>query len=408
MKMNERLRNGLVNMGLVVMSVVVFFVIAEGYFAVFNPQISSIEEVEGSFTSWKDFFQYDEMLGWGNKPNVEGVYVRKKEWKTQIRINSKGLRDQEYEYKKPDGINRIVVLGDSFTWGYGVEEYERFTEVLEDSLRENMQVINMGAPGYGTDQEFLILKNEGVKYNPDLVVVGFYINDIGDNLRDINHGYPKPMFVLDEDNELILTNISTTQKEEWLKRRPIEEEAKNNENVTLFLSFKRFMYYHSHVGALTADRIISSPKLLNIFKKTGIVRKSIRGGGGGEVGREQALKHQLELNSTGWDLTKAILKEIDTVANANNAKTFVVIIPTREQVNRNWDSEINGALVDFCKESNISVLDLLPEFRKHAKNGEQLYFEIDRHWDANGHKLAAELIYDKLIEEQLIPLGGKE
>ena len=116
--MNERLRNGLLNLGLVVASVVVFFVIAEGYFAVFNPQISSIEEVEGSFTSWKDFFQYDEMLGWGNKPNVEGVYVRKKEWKTQIRINSKGLRDLDYDYKKPEGIKRIVVLGDSFTWGY--------------------------------------------------------------------------------------------------------------------------------------------------------------------------------------------------------------------------------------------------------------------------------------------------
>ena len=125
-------------------------------------------------------------------------------------------------------------------------------------------------------------------------------------------------------------------------------------------------------------------------------------------GGEQALKRELELNPYGWNLTKAILKEIDTVAEANNAKTFVVIIPTREQVNKNWDSEINGVLVDFCKESNIPVLDLLPEFRKHAQNGEQLYFKIDRHWNANGHKLAAELIYDKLIEEQSIPLGGEQ
>lgn len=61
--MNERLRKGLLNLGLVVASVVVFFVIAGGYFAVFNPQIQPIEGVEDNFTSWGDFFQYDEMLG---------------------------------------------------------------------------------------------------------------------------------------------------------------------------------------------------------------------------------------------------------------------------------------------------------------------------------------------------------
>nr|QNO54916.1 hypothetical protein PADEGAKA_00018 [Methanosarcinales archaeon ANME-1 ERB7] len=122
---------------------------------------------------------------------------------------------------------------------------------------------------------------------------------------------------------------------------------------------------------------------------------------------EQALKHQLELNPYGWNLTKAILKEINTVAKANNGETLIIIIPTREQVYKNRDSEINGALVAFGKENDITVLDLLPKFREHAKNGEQLHFEIDRHWNANGHKLAAELIYDKLIEEELIPLGGE-
>lgn len=383
------------NMGLVVASVVMFFVIAEGYFAVFNPQIQSIEGVNGNDTDWRDFFLFDEALGWVNKPNAEGTYLQK-EWETQIGINPKGLRDENYEYEKPsEKVKRIVVLGDSFTWGFGVEEYEGFAEVLEDTLLENCQIINMGAPGYGNDQELLILKNEGVKYNPDLVVVAFYMNDIDDNLRNISHGYPKPTFVLDEDDELILTYIPVTQKEEWLQAYA----AKNN--VISFLSFKLFMVHHSHAYSFISGRIVSDPNLLNLFKKIGLADKRTMPRG------EQTLKHQLELNSTGWNLTRAILMEIDTVAKANNSETMVVIIPTREQVNKNWDSEINEALVDFGKENNITILDLLPEFREHAKNGKQLYFEIDRHWNAAGHKLAAELIHDKLIEEKLIDLGGE-
>lgn len=311
-----------------------------------------------------------------------------KEWSTQIRINSKGLRDQEYEYKKPDGIKRVVVLGDSFTWGYGVEEYERFTEVLEDTLLENWQVINLGNPAYGNDQELLIFENEGVKYNPDLVVVAFYMNDIMDNLAIGDHDMPRPLFVLNDDNKLILTNVPLPRKGE-------DNDDNVKENVTLFLSFRRFMSHHSHAYSFISDRIVSSPDLLNFFKKIGIADKRTTSRG------------KYGFNHYNWNLTKAILKEIDAVAKTNNAKTMIVIIPTREQVYKNRDLEINGALIDFGKESNIPVLDLLPEFREHAKNSEQLYFKIDRHWNANGHKLAAELIYDKLIEEQLIPLGGE-
>jgi len=398
--MNERLRNGLVNLGLVMASVVVFFVIAEGCFAVFDPQLlqTSLQATEGEANSSFHFYQYDEMLGWVPKPNAEGIYVMS-DSKTQIEINSKGMRDKSYDYKKPEGIKRIVVLGDSFTWGYGVEEKNIFTEILEDELLKNIQVINMGVSGYGNDQELLFLKKDGIRYDPDLVVVAFYIgNDITNNINTAQYNHPKPMYVLDnEDNKLILTNIPVPQKEEWM-----EVEVKNNDNVTLLLFFKRFMAHHSHAYAFISDRIVHSQNLLNLFKKIGIADKRTMPRG------EQALKHQLELNYTGWELTRAILKEIDTVVKTNNAKTFVVIIPTREQVSKNWDSEINGALVDFGKENNITVLDLLPEFREHAQSDEQLYFKIDGHWNANGHKLAAELIYDKLVEEELIPLGGEQ
>ena len=380
----------MVNMGLVVASVVVFFVIAEGYFAVFDPQLNP--QLSPNRDNQFIFYQYDETLGWKNKPNAEGI-LKMPDSTTHIKINSEGLRDRSYVYKKPEGIMRIVVLGDSFTWGYGVEDKERYTEILENGLLENIQVINMGVSGYGTDQEFHTLKNEGVKYNPDLVIIAFQIGtDIGDNTHTVRYTYPKSMFILDNNNKLTLTNVPVPQKEEWLKR----EEIENNDNVTLFLSFRRFMAHHSHAYVFIADRIVSTPKLLNLFKKIRIADKETRS------------RRVYGFNHYNWNLTRAILKEIDAVAKTNDAKTMIVVIPTREQVNRNGDSEINWALVDFGKKNNIPVLDLLPEFREHAKNGEQLYFKNDCHWNTNGHKLAAELIYDKLIEEQLIPLGGEE
>ena len=371
-KMNERLRNGLVNIGLVVMSVVVFFVVLEGYFAVFDPQI--YKGPGGRLP----FFQHDEMLGWVCKPNAEGIYGMTEEYTIHVKINSKGLRDREYNYSKPDGIKRIVVLGDSFTWGIGVEDKERYTEILEDSLLKNIQVMNMGAAGYGNDQELLFLREEGVKYSPDVVIVAFYHNDLTNNMHSFQYFQYKPMFVLDAENKLILTNVPVPQKG--------------------FLSFGMLLYTHSHTFHFLFERLQSR----------GILDKLIKMVFGKKDASTTNVSYITE-RQNGYNLTKAILREIDAVAEANNAKTMIVIFPFRAHVkNKNCDPEINGALVDFGKESNIPVLDLLPEFREHAKNGEQLYFKNDSHWNANGHRLAAELIYDKLIEEQLIPLGGEE
>ena len=109
------------------------------------------------------FYKYDRFLGWKNKPLSEG-YFTMPDSTTFVKINSKGLRDKEYQYDKQRGVFRILVLGDSFTWGYGVELKEIFTERLENMLGKNVEVLNAGVTGYGTDQEMLFLEQEGLKY----------------------------------------------------------------------------------------------------------------------------------------------------------------------------------------------------------------------------------------------------
>jgi len=104
-----------------------------------------------------------------------------------FRINSKGLRaDREYPYEKPAGTKRIVCLGDSFTAGYEVDLEDCFTRVLESELTaqgHRVEVIGAGVSGFGTAEECLYLERELIRYEPDVVLVSFYGNDLMDNVR---------------------------------------------------------------------------------------------------------------------------------------------------------------------------------------------------------------------------------
>ena len=86
-----------------------------------------LQEAGSELTGHK--YLYDELLGWKNIPDWQATTHNR-----QLTINSKGLRDREHEYEKPDGVRRILVLGDSYVWGYGVADDEVFTEVLEPDL----------------------------------------------------------------------------------------------------------------------------------------------------------------------------------------------------------------------------------------------------------------------------------
>jgi lysophospholipase L1-like esterase len=101
------------------------------------------------------------------------------------RINADGLRDSVYARPKPDGVFRIVVMGDSVSFGYGVEEAEAYPQVLEELLSElvpnsQIEVVNLSVGGYNAYNEAKLLEGVGQSYEPDLVLVQFCINDLND------------------------------------------------------------------------------------------------------------------------------------------------------------------------------------------------------------------------------------
>jgi len=151
------------------------------------------------------FFQYDPILGWRLLPNLEGPFERP-QFKTYVKINQHGLRDRDHSYEKEPGTKRILVLGDSFVWGYGVNGDEVLTRRMEADL-QGVEVINAGVTAYGTIQELLWLEREGLKYHPDLVILVLYKNDLTDNVTPVYNGYHRPLMVLTHDGSLQLTGV---------------------------------------------------------------------------------------------------------------------------------------------------------------------------------------------------------
>ena len=115
-------------------------------------------------------------------PNYSGWFAG-----VPVHINSLELRDdREYDLEKKPGTFRILVLGDSVTFGHGALYECTYPYLLEQQLRRwrpdvDWQVWNAAVPGYNTSQELAQLLDVGPRFKPDLVIVGFYDNDIYDN-----------------------------------------------------------------------------------------------------------------------------------------------------------------------------------------------------------------------------------
>ena len=151
----------------------------------------------------KSVGRFDPHLGWSPEPLSQG-YSSRTGYPIEYRINSKGLRDTETDYQKPDSLFRIVVLGDSRAFGFGVPIEKHFTALLEGYFRQ-VEVINMGVAGFGVDQQLLFLKSEGFRYEPNLILA--YVAHYGGHrhMHAERWGKQKPYF-LPKNGKLVLKN----------------------------------------------------------------------------------------------------------------------------------------------------------------------------------------------------------
>jgi len=98
--------------------------------------------------------------------------------------NSMGYRDVDHERRKPPGVHRVVALGDSFAWGAGVEFDDAWPRRLQRGLtahrREEWEVVSLALPGMNTVEQKELLLSDGFAWDPDVVVLGYCLNDSED------------------------------------------------------------------------------------------------------------------------------------------------------------------------------------------------------------------------------------
>jgi len=165
------------------------------------------------------FWQFDSTYGWSHVKGLQGVFPMDGR-KTDVSINSKGFRGPEVQYEAKAGTQRIVVLGDSLLWGFGVEYEDTFQAKLQRAF-DNVEVIGLGVSGYSTDQELILYRNEARKYRADLVIQVVAMNDLASNLSTEEYLiYSKPAFVV-SDGKLVPVNQPVVRTY-WLKRMVVQ------------------------------------------------------------------------------------------------------------------------------------------------------------------------------------------
>ena len=88
-----------------------------------------------------------------------------------VHVNELGFRGNETTIAKPEGQRRIIAVGDSSVYGHGVSDADTFSQVLDDRLPDDIEVLNLGAPGYSTEQTLNLMEMRGWRLQPDLVIV---------------------------------------------------------------------------------------------------------------------------------------------------------------------------------------------------------------------------------------------
>jgi hypothetical protein len=239
----------------------------------------------------------------------------------------------------PEGKQRVLLLGDSFTFGSEASDEEMFPTRLA-ALRPDLDVVSLGVPGFGHDAAWLRYRDEGVALHPDLVVMGhLWLLSV----RDASHWYlaPKPWFELDGAT---LTLHGT----------PIAPASQR---------FRDLRY---------------RPWSLDLL------RALLAKAGGAPV--EPSLD---------WKLTGAILDGFVQQVRSDGALPFVLSMPTTEQhATSGLLADDQQAWLAWCARADAPCIDTLPNFREAWDRGQDT--QRGGHWNTIGHEIVAQRLAEAL------------
>jgi hypothetical protein len=380
------------------------------------------------------FYQPDETRGYALRPGTTGLY--RKEGRAFVRINSEGLRDGEHARGKAPGAFRIALLGDSYAEALQVEQEEAFWSVAERLLANcpaaagrSIEVINFGVSGYGTGLELLTLREKVWAYQPDMVLLAVTTNnDLTDNTRVLKGTDEVPYFVL-RGAELVLDDSfrrepafrwrrsAPARLGRWLRERLRFVQAAHEAQVALksALAARRGRAADGQTTG-TSPEADSSPAADSSPPAEAFVTAA---------GRPPALEPGTanmiytepadELWRGAWSVTEALVSTMHREVTGRGARFVVVTLSNPIQAHpdsaaRETFARRLGVTDLFYPErrftalgrrEGFAVFNLAPELQAYAERNRVFLhgFSPDLgngHWNQTGHRLAGELLAQKL------------
>jgi hypothetical protein len=299
----------------------------------------------------------------------------------RYRVNADGFRDRLYARPKPEGVWRIVVLGDSLAFGSAVAEEDTFPKVLETRLAKlvpeaRVEVMNLGVSGYNPYTEARLLEDVGVTYEPDLVLVQFCINDLND-----------PTFHFDVQTRQRLGSIPDAAYPDPSKRRaPVQAPG------WLFRSCRRLRTC-TRLDELWLSWTLPEPD---------------------EAARRAAAVPVEGLDAPEWIWLEARYGEMADAAARAGSRFAVLAFPYQAQLGRRGPEPVQTRLVKLGRRRGWLTVDPLAAFRRSATPGRPLFLDW-WHPTPAGHRLAAAETLRALACGGLLPaparrlcLGGSD
>ena len=288
---------------------------------------------------------YSERYGWKLRPGFKALLHD-----VPTTVNARGYRGSVHSYQKTPGKMRLVMLGDSVTFGSWVRDYENFSFLLEHRS-DRFEVVNLAVEGYGTDQEMLVLQDEGLRYHPQVVVLNICVaNDPLDNYLPAGwYLRPKPHFTWD-GARLVL-------HEEGLQlsapRRAVQ-----------------WLSDESHVFNRLRELLPFAPSLAPFPPVRGELRRFNR--------------HDAN------ELTVRIACRVRDVARQGAAELLVLLHPDRPTFD--GDSQVATTLGSALRSEGIDVRDLVETYRAAGLSYRQFALDAQGHLTPLGHHMVAQEI----------------
>lgn len=374
--------------------------------------------------SFPIFYTTDYYRGFALRPGMAGHYQR--EGESDVSINSDGLRDREHSKIKPADTVRIALLGDSFAEAMHVPMEQTFWSLLERKLEEcnvfpgkRVEVINFGVSGYGTAQELMTLRQKVWDYSPDIVMLAFTtFNDIYDNSRALSKTEEVPYFVY--SNGELVYDASFRDSRAYRQRDS---------------SLNRFgRWFHDHLRIVQLVHYIQFTAKLRLTdwrnrRRLAAAPSSAQTMPAGNpkppptadsIGIDNMiyLEPQDENWKEAWRVTEGLILKMRDEVNQKGAKFLLVPLSNAiqvypDQVVRQKFMNYVGVSTMFypnlrlkalAARENIDLLDLAEPMQAYADQNKVFLhgFRSDPgngHWNATGHRVAAELIAQHLCQK---------